>query len=263
MSHFHILQAKHSRHCHVFDEVASLLQATLQELGHTVSHTYNRSGPGRNIVLGCNLISPVTLAGVDYIAYQLEQLLPGSRVEPLVRGATEVWDYSLANVAFLARHGIAAKYLPIGHHHSLQRILGPPSVQQALFYGALSPRRQEILNQVRRAGLYTLALFGTFGGKRDAHVARSRLNLNLHYFAENVFESVRVSYLLNNRRLVLSEASDSYPYAGVDLPMATAERIPQACLDLLSGEPEKLGRLCGEQFAELYPMQRLLGEVLR
>jgi hypothetical protein len=257
-----------SRHGHAFDEVATLLQATLQDLGHTVSHVRNRTGTGRNIVLGCNLISPQALVGVDYIAYQLEQLFPGSpwwaRVEPVIRGAAEVWDYSLANVAFLAHHGIKARYLPVGWHPSLKRIPRLPSVQQVLFYGALSPRRKEILSQVGQAGLTTLALSSVvFGSKRDSHIAQSRLNLNLHYYEANVFESVRVAYLLNNQRLVLSEASDSYPYTGVDLPMATAGRIPGVCLDLLNSEPERVGRLCGEQFAELYPMQGLVSEILR
>ena len=52
-------------------------------------------------------------------------------------------------------------------------------------------------------------LFGVYGVERDAWIGRSQIVLNLHQASNYPFESVRVGYLLANRRCVLSEDSPS------------------------------------------------------
>ena len=47
--------------------------------------------------------------------------------------------------------------------------------------------------------------FNAYGGKRDALIARAKVVLNIHYYAAQVFEIVRVSYLLANSKAVVTE----------------------------------------------------------
>ncbi len=76
-------------------------------------------------------------------------------------------------------------------------------------------------------------LFGVYGRERDGHIARSRIVLNVHYYERQIMEQVRVSYLLNNRRFVLSEASADNPY-GAALATARHGGLAAACLHYLA-----------------------------
>jgi hypothetical protein len=59
---------------------------------------------------------------------------------------------------------------------------------------------------MRGRGLRVESAFGCYGEERDALIARARIVLNVHYYESKVFEVVRVSYLLANRKCVLSES---------------------------------------------------------
>ena len=72
-----------------------------------------------------------------------------------------------------------------------------------LFYGSLSPQRQQVLQTLRESGLRVQALFRVYGAARDAWMARSRVILNWHQAPRYPFESVRVGYLLANRAAVV------------------------------------------------------------
>ena len=81
-----------------------------------------------------------------------------------------------------------------------------------LFYGSTSPRRSQIMEKLTSRGFRTASLFGKYGPDRDAYIARARLVLNIHCFETTHLEQVRLSYLLNNKRFVVSETSDNNPY---------------------------------------------------
>jgi hypothetical protein len=73
------------------------------------------------------------------------------------------------------------------------------------FVGSLNPRRSMALEAMQRQGLKVQAAAGVYGTERDALFARAKVVLNLHYHEAQVFEIVRVSYLLANRVCVVSE----------------------------------------------------------
>ena len=113
-----------------------------------------------------------------------------------------------------ARAWVAASarmfHLPIGYVPELTRIPRAPRQDiDVLFYGSVNERRGQILAGLKAGGLVLKWLFGVYGAERDAFVARSKVVLNMHNFENKVFEIVRVSYLLANRKAVVSEISDT------------------------------------------------------
>ena len=63
---------------------------------------------------------------------------------------------------------------------------------------------------MRDLGLRVEALVGAHGRPRDTWIARSKVVLNMHFGEGFVFESVRVSYLLANKKAVVSERGDGH-----------------------------------------------------
>ncbi len=202
-------------HSAAFSEVALSLYYGLQSLGHDVVLTTEGSLPGRrHLVLGSNLLPfyPLPLAP-DSILYNLEQVEVGSswfrpELADLFRQYV-LWDYSAKNVAALEALGVqVAHVLPLGYVPQLTRIeFAPIRDIDVLFFGSLNPRRQAVLDRMNEEGLRVQAVFGVYGPRRDALIARSKLVLNLHYYEAKVLEMVRISYLLANRCAVLSESS--------------------------------------------------------
>lgn len=221
-----LIQPENYAHWQAFLEVAQLLCASFESLGHRCPLRMNWVEPGAlNVVIGYQFLAPVhidSFARASCIFYQLEQLsvhegwLTPDR-ERVLRAAREIWDYSDENVAFLRAKGFTnVSHLPLGYHPALHRIEHRPEPEKdvdVLFYGARNERRGAVLNQIReRFGLRTL--FGVYGPARDEWIARSRVVLNIHFYEMKVSEQVRVSYLLNNECFVVSEESDGDAFTG-------------------------------------------------
>jgi len=198
-----------------------------------------------NVVIGYHFLGLGHLdsfARAPCVFYQLEQLsvrqgwLTADR-ERVLRAASEIWDYSEENVAFLRAKGFTnVSHLPLGYHPALRGI-GHLREQEkdvdVLFYGARNERRTVVLNQLRdRFRLRTL--FGVYGQDRDEWIARSRVVLNIHFYEMKVSEQVRLSYLLNNECFVVSEESEGNAFAE----------------GMVSGPHEALTDLCGCYLAD-------------
>jgi hypothetical protein len=269
-----VCQIMHNIYSHAFDEVRTMLVACLRELGHDVEEANHDLSRSRlNIILGANLLEPhQNLYGYAYVCWQFEQLFDESpwwkmgKLEPVLRHAYAVWDYSPQNIQFLSQRGIPALHLPVGYHDSLKTMTLQPPVYDALFYGARPERRIRILKQIAELPQQPqlCLVYGGYGAGRDKFIEQSLINLNIHQYDTNVFEAVRVSYLLNNGCLVVSEESEAYPYSGVDIPMAPAAGLPALCAQFLDDCESAVRRreLCAEQFRDLYPMKRFLKEVI-
>jgi hypothetical protein len=246
-------------YAHAFREVAETVHHGLRALGHDSVLTTRADWPDRRtIVFGANTwgAAPVQLRP-DAILYNLEQIYPGSPwlTPALVERLRmhRVWDYSRANIQALAEMGIHhAVHVPIGAMPQLTRI--PPAADEdidVLFYGALVDRRLRVLRALRGEGVAVTALFGTFGAARDQAIARARIVLNMHLHEAKLFEMVRVSYLLANRRFVISESGQG----GADeaaftrgLVFADYEDLVATCLDYLN-RPADRQRIADEGFA--------------
>lgn len=200
-------------HHHAFDEVALGLGHGLSALGWRVFVTRNPAEvQGRTIVLGANLLRecPDYHPPSDAVLFNLEQLDDQSPwLDQRYRAALlahEVWDYSPRNLDFLARLGARhARLCPIGYVPALTRIPILPDTIDVLLYGSLTPRRIDLLRALAAADINVVPLFGVYGMERDAYIAQARIVLNLHADVGHIFEIVRVSYLLANRRFVISE----------------------------------------------------------
>lgn len=234
-------------HSAALHEVAETLHQGFLALGHDCIRTTATQVAGRrNIVLGHQLLhlldEPSQALASDAIIYNLEQVQIDSpwfqtHTLDLLRRHT-VWDYSTDNAAALAQLGIeVAHIVPIGYSPSLTRIQANPAPDiDVLFIGSLNERRQVTLNRMHQLGLKVATGFGLYGAERDALIARAHIVLNHHFYETKVLEMVRISYLLANRCVVLSECSanpdDDAQLAG-GIAFARYDDLPHAALQLM------------------------------
>lgn len=200
-------------HVGAFFEVAESLRSGLVTLGHEPVVTTRGELPGhQHIILGSNLLTEYPLpVAKDAILYNLEQIDMGS---PWMKPGlidlfkrSRVWDYSKRNVDALAKVGVRVESLvPIGYAPELTRIQHAVDKDiDVLFVGSMNERRKAIIDGFANAGAKVSAVFGAYGAKRDALIARAKLVLNVHYYDAKVLEIVRLQYLLANKVAVLSE----------------------------------------------------------
>lgn len=105
-----------------------------------------------------------------------------------------------------------------------------------LFYGSLNERRVKILSQLQEKGVKVIHLWGVYGPERDEYISRSKIILNIHFYESKVFEVVRVSYLLANRKFVISELGNDRKieeFFGDGLVFSTYGAIVDTCLNYL------------------------------
>lgn len=195
-------------HTGAFYEIAELLQYGLRALGYEAETRINDIDPNaRNILIGVHLLDHRAAAHMpaNSIVLNTEQLggIASGWNRNILKWCSDdftLWDYSDANVKYLKASGVerAAK-LELGYQGELNRIQPRDHKDvDILFYGCINERRQKILNALEAYGLRVKALYGVFGAERDEWIARSKLVLNLHYYESQIFEIVRVFYLMTN-----------------------------------------------------------------
>lgn len=242
-----IVRPKGYQHSDAFHEVAETLQFGLRGAGHVAAIVENLVDPQRtNILLGAHLLNEVSVNSIPpgSIIYNLEQL-GSSHLKPFYYELSEryqIWDYNRTNLeqwrSRTCRY--SPKLVEIGYTSQLRRIVSCPNPDiDVLFYGSVNEHRLAVLRKLQNAGVKVHAAFGVYGKERDALIARSKLVLNMHFYQANLFEVVRISYLLSNGKAVVSEEAHDvgefrdavavYPYAG----------LVDGCLDLLRNEDKR------------------------
>ncbi len=238
-------------HSAAFREVAESLHFGLLSLGHESVLTTQGSLLGhQHIVLGSNLLPTYPLPIAESaILYNLEQVeVGGSWFKPELLGIFErytLWDYSQQNAKALKAIGVSVKHvLPIGYTKELTRFQ-PAPVQDidVLFVGSLPQRRKVVLDQMSALGLRVAAGFGLYGKERDDAISRAKLILNMHKYDAKVLEIVRISYLLANRCVVLSEhssdiAEDNTLLGGV--AFAEYQHLAERARELINNPSERI-----------------------
>lgn len=206
-----IQDRQRSRVAACFDDLAAALASALRLSGHTVVFGDGIDG-GRTIIF--NATNACDWLPGDAILFNAEQVATGRN---LIKNLSlfqshVVWDYSRANIDWLKSNGVGRAVLcAIGYVPEMEKI---PSVEpdvDVLWYGALNDRRQEVLYDLERAGLYVHRLDGVYGEQRDHWVARARVILNWHFEDKAIFEIVRCSHLFANRKAVVTEAGGLDP----------------------------------------------------
>ncbi|PGH54297.1 hypothetical protein CRT60_31345 [Azospirillum palustre] len=232
-----------------FAEVAETMRFALRRLGADAEIAINKfKRQRRAIILGAiDLTSEEGNRLPDTcILYNLEQIRTlhprNAHYLDLLRRCT-VWDYSHRNIADLAGLGIHARHVPIGHMDEMSRIPNSPSPGiDVLFYGAVNQRRNAILDALGRRGLTVVSLEHYYGALRDQFVADAKLILNLHYYEAGIFEIVRVSHMLSNRKAVLTER---HPDTEIDpdllggLAFAPYEGLVEAACGLIADDARR------------------------
>jgi len=198
-----------------YKEVIESLDWGLKELGHDSHYSVNTiTSDAINILFGAQVLSLEALQALpeNSIIYNFEQMRGLEKYQVRVQAqfiATKfmIWDYSKANLDPWKMLGATnVKIVPIAYAPILTRILKPAEQDiDVLLYGISGGKRLEAFQILSQAGLKVMFFSGLYGDARDQLIARSKiiLNVNLYNFAQ-IFEIVRVSYLLANRKAVVS-----------------------------------------------------------
>jgi hypothetical protein len=253
-------------HGEAFREAAETVHHALLSLGHDSILGDETFHPDRRtIIFGANLITHLNLShrlAPGSVLYNLEQIYDDSpwltRELLALFKQHEVWDYSLANIAALARMGVTARHVPVGYVPELTRIAPAPQQDiDVLFVGSLVERRVAVLQTLHDAGANVVPVFGVYGAPRDALYARAKIILNLHLYEAKVFEIVRVSYLLANRCFVVSERGSDpageQPFEG-GVAFAAYADLVETCRRFL-GDPSGRQRTAQRGF-EIFSQRR-------
>lgn len=236
---------------HVVDEVALSLSCALRRLGaggKIVTTLFDLRGRTPIILLANVLKGPlIQQVPPNAIIYNLEQVSPDSRwfdrAYLSLLCSLRVWDYYEPNRLRLEELGVRdPKLCPIGYVPELTKIA--PAVEEdidVLFYGSFNQRRVDLLRALAKSGLAVIfPTMPVFGIERDQLIARSKIVINIHYFEAMVPEIVRLSYLMANKRCVVSEAA---PFGLGDLDGGVAEapyeELVERCQQLVASPDER------------------------
>ena len=268
-----IIQPKDYIHSMAFWELAELLLYSLKDLNHQVIIQFNKIDTDcKNILIGFHLldIKYASQLPKDSVLINAEQFLGGTpwneNILQWIR-SFEVWDYSTQNIDCFKEMGLKnIKYLQLGYQKELSRIHKSPAQDiDVLFYGSINDRRSRILESLKSSGLNVHTSFGVYGKDRDDLIARSKLVLNLHYYDSEIFEVVRVFYLLANSIPVVGEInsstviSDLYKNAVYG---ASYQDLANACIQLVNDEVARdLQAKKGFELIKQYP-QKLFTQTL-
>jgi hypothetical protein len=247
MSNFRVLLISPPGYVHseALREVAETLMYGLRSLSHQAEIASSFAPGAIHIVLCPHLLSSRSQLPQGTILYNFEQL-GAPHLESLMHLARHypVWDYSARNMKQWPIR-IAPIEVPLGYVKELNRIDSAPEQDiDVLFYGSINRRRRTLVERLHRAGLKVMTLFGTYGAERDRMIARSKLVLNMHYYPTQIFEVVRVSYLLTNSKAVVAECDDS---TEIDKEMRSAvacvpyELLRDKCVELVRNQPLRRG----------------------
>jgi len=251
MAAFNICKIAINDFHYLFDDLALSVAASLRDLGHECSMTVNEMSPdATNILIGSIIFDELLISSAlshPYIVYQMEILdgqLGHLKNYPnylnFLSRAQSVWEYSPKNVAYLKSKGLSnVEYVPPGYHPVSEKVTWRNSPHQFdfLFIGSLSERRIAILEELIKRGYAVGAITDSnkaFGAQRDQVIADSKVALNIHCFDDlNNLETVRISYLLANRAVVVSESSDHDPYRGA-IAYANYDGLVDQCVSVLA-----------------------------
>lgn len=277
MAKFNICLVQPDNYIHslAFWELGELILYALKEMGHDADLAFNKVDIFRqNILIGFHLLNEIHLQEFpsSTIILNTEQIYLENNnwTQKISKWISKfkTWDYSERNIQKLREYGQRdAKLLKIGFQKELKRIGDEtPKDVDVLFYGSYNDRRRAVLDRIRALGLNATTLFGVYGQERDTIIAKSKLVLNHHYYTSEIFEVVRVFYLLTNGIPVVGEVNQSTDiddiYRSAIAP-APYDEIPDLCEALVRDDDRRrnLG-LNGQKIIEKFPQRNYLEEIL-
>lgn len=236
-----------------YGEVIETIEWGLTELGHDCRRTTNEIDPERtNVLFGAQMLPSEFFRAnpARYVAYNLEQIanVPlvelGTRLRPIVEHC-EIWDYSAAQVQIWKKLGAKApvQVLPAGYAPILTRIPRREPDIDVLFYGLPSRERLVTFEALCMMGLKCVFVCGLYGPERDELISRAKVVLNINQYVQSrVFEVVRVSYLLANRKAVVADRNSGTVVPdgwGAGVRFASLQDVPRCCLELVEDDAQR------------------------
>jgi hypothetical protein len=257
MSHYHVAHIipKATMHgLNGYKEVIESVRWGLERLGHHVSYGINEiANEATNIVFGAQVMRVNALAQLpkNTIIYNLEQLRGLKEIRQEIRYFAaakhfQIWEYSDANMEAWSTLGRGdVRLVPIAYAPILSRIPKAPHQDiDVLIYGLAGERRLNVFHVLSQRGAATLFVSGLYGAARDDLISRSKivLNVSLYHFA-GIFEIVRVSYLLANKKAVVSDlgpnTSIENDVRGCVKFASSLQEMISVCFQLLENEKER------------------------
>jgi len=257
MSKYHLLHCIPDPRMHGLNGYIEVIQTVkwgLEQLGHQVSYAINNfDSNATNIVFGAQMLPIEMMMKLpdDTIMYNFEQLrgLDASQVKKEILHFAQhfkVWDYSATNMSAWASYGNTnLRIVPICYAPILSRIQKPVNQDiDILIFGLTGKNRLLAFNSLSRAGLSTVFVSGLYGAARDELISRSKIVLNINLYQHSrIFEIVRVSYLLANRKTVVA-LLDPDTFVEDDIrpviKFTTLEKIVDDCIHLLTHEDDRI-----------------------
>lgn len=256
----YVVRPKGYIHIGALQELAETVSSGLRQIGcGGQMHDGDGSDMGSNaairsrcVIIGGHLLTWDQLPAVPtgWIVYNTEQFGAGyhmnSPAYQRLMQTYETWDVQdqrrlVDQIVPPENQPWKYRHVPVGYVPEMTRIEPAVLDIDVLFYGSSSPRREAILARCREWGMKVENLFGVYGAERDRYIARSRVVLCMHYADGGIFESVRVAYLLANRKAVVCEfgrgLGETMLVSGV-FP-STYERLPQACATLVKSDERR------------------------
>lgn len=243
-----IIKPENYLHSYAFWELAELIYFSLMELGFEARIIFNQVEPDiKNILIGCHLLDPKLIEQIpkSTIILNTEQIYSDTTEwnENIFAWVTkfEVWDYSVRNIEKLKQIGVnKVKLFKIGYQKELARLDGTQKKDiDVLFYGAGNDRRKKIIKNLLDTGLNVKTLFGVYGKERDAWIERSKLVLNFHFYDSQIFEIVRVFYLLTNAVAVVGEVNESTSIDAMckeGIHAVQYDELVKGCIEVVNNE---------------------------
>ncbi|MBI3773123.1 MAG: hypothetical protein HY272_10550 [Gammaproteobacteria bacterium] len=236
-----------------YKEIIETISWGLEQLGHEVTYAVNNfASDVTNIVFGAQVTSIDVLKTLPEhtIIYNFEQMrgLSPNEIKPEVKYCAShfnIWDYSASNTdTWRALGGQRVRVVPVGYAPILSRI--PKHKTQdidVLIYGLTGQKRLGAFHALAQSGLIALFVCGLYGPARDGLISRSKIVLNINLYQHSkIFEIVRVSYLLANRKAVLSDLDpDTYIENDIKngIKFFTPQTLVDDCYSLLENESDR------------------------
>jgi len=238
-----------------YKEVIETVAWGLEQLGHRATYAVNEiASDATNIVFGAQVmpITAIRQLPNNTIIYNFEQMrgVQAFQLREEIRCYAQmrqfrIWEYSDANLPTwrdLGRHDV--KIVPVGYAPILNRIPKAPRQDiDVLIYGLSGERRLQLFHALSTRGLSILFVSGLYGSARDDLISRSKVVLNINLYSHaRIFEIVRVSYLLANKKAVVADLDLDTITEG-DMRTAVKfgrfDQLTDICLRLVENESER------------------------
>ncbi len=163
---------------------------------------------------------------LSYIAFQVEQL-PQVRhwtkvMQKSLTYSSHIFEYSTANLPildlYIPREKVdMVQVTPLKEQQNRWKNFEDRTIE-VLFYGSMeSRRRQEAINYLSQYFRIEVVT-ATYGKDLNSLIQSSKCVINIHFWENSLFESIRISEVLSQSTPVISEeglGQDEYPYTNL------------------------------------------------